>query len=170
MFWFKTNNILTQFGFRAKQFSSDATEWGKKNEISCTYVRSIKYTKTTLDMMDFTMLHLDIRNPSLFRSITRCDPSECNPFGLADVKCPFSLRHQTSHEAAKLKAFCCQLVADIGGSQGLQLKCNHPYFLTSIRTNGYHRKTILLCTLRRDYTLRGFILIVLSEMTVFFQN
>ena len=35
------------------------------------------------------------------------DPSEYNPFGLAKVKCPFSFRHQTPHEAAKSLAHCC---------------------------------------------------------------
>lgn len=56
------------------------------------------------------------------------DPTDRFPFGLAEVKCPYSFRYQTPFEAAESKDFCCQLELNSSGSPSLKLKTTHPYF------------------------------------------
>ncbi len=55
------------------------------------------------------------------------DTQEKNPFGLAEVKCPYSFRNQTPFEAAQSTSFCCELV-EKDNTTFLKLKHSHPYY------------------------------------------
>ena len=56
------------------------------------------------------------------------DPTEANAFGLAEIKCPCSHRHQTPFEAAESGSFCCRLELNSDQTKRLKLKHSHPYF------------------------------------------
>ena len=70
------------------------------------------------------------------------DPTSDNPFGLAEVKSPYSKRHITPVEAARVTDFCSTLEIDSDGQEYLQLK-RTSVLLSGSRTNGYHRKEVV---------------------------
>ena len=51
------------------------------------------------------------------------DPTSPNPFGLVEIKCPYSARNLSPIEAGKSPNFFC----DVIGSK-LKLKHSHPYY------------------------------------------
>ena len=55
------------------------------------------------------------------------DPTDASPFGLAEIKFPYSYRQQSPFEAVESSEFCCQLEHDTE-SPRLRLKQKHPYF------------------------------------------
>ena len=56
------------------------------------------------------------------------DPTEANPFGLAEIKCPHSHRNETPLQAAESRDFCCSIEVNSDGTSTLKLKRSHPYF------------------------------------------
>ena len=88
------------------------------------------------------------------------DPSCNNPFGLAEVKCPYSCCFVTPTEACSHPNFCCTLVTTSGCRCNLKLRTNHLYYARA-QVQGQMGVTqgsgvILLSTLRRDSILKGF--------------
>ena len=55
------------------------------------------------------------------------DPSECQPFGFAEVKCPYKHRYTTPKDACADPSFCCELV-QCDGKEQLKLKRSHIYY------------------------------------------
>ena len=55
------------------------------------------------------------------------DPSVPDPFGLAEIKCPFSVCNLTPAEACSKPNFFCTLKVN-GATHQLELKRNHPYY------------------------------------------
>ncbi len=55
------------------------------------------------------------------------DPSHIEPFGLAEVKCPYSCRQITPVEACSRPNFCCTVSMN-GNVPGLKLRKEHLYY------------------------------------------
>ena len=55
------------------------------------------------------------------------DPSLQDPFGLAEIKCPYSFRYVTPAEACSKSNFFCTLKTD-GATPQPNLKDSHPYY------------------------------------------
>lgn len=115
-----------------KRFTSDATEWGKQNESVALEKYKIHQNNSGHDGLYYAPSGFVISETHPFLGASPDavvhDPSEKNPFGLAEAKCPFSFRHQTPFEAAKSSTFCCEISTNADGLQCLQLKRTHPYF------------------------------------------
>ena len=112
-------------------FSSPATEWGKANEKKALQLYQDKQHETG---------HKDLyacpsgfvisdKHPFLGASPDAAvyDPSMPDPFGLAEVKCPFSVCKLTPTEACSKPNFFCTLKMN-GATPQLELKENHPYY------------------------------------------
>ena len=56
------------------------------------------------------------------------DPDNEDPFGLAEVKCPYSVRLITPAEACSHKDFCSSLETSSTGQHQLKLKRKHKYY------------------------------------------
>ena len=116
----------------AKPFTSAATEWGKRNE--------------TVALEEYQKFQHNSGHPGLYYcpsgfviaekypflgaspDAVVYDETNANPFGLAEIKCPYSMRNKTPLEAAESRDFCCQLELISSGSRSLKLKRSHPYF------------------------------------------
>ena len=93
----------------AKPFTSAATEWGKRNEA----VALEQYKKQQNDCGHYGLFYsssgfvVSENYPYLGASPDAVvhDPSDVNPFGLAEVKCPYSFCNQTPFEAATNRGF-----------------------------------------------------------------
>ena len=55
------------------------------------------------------------------------DPSELQPFGFAEVKCPYKHKDITPKEACADSTFCCEVIQH-DGEERLKLKEGHPYY------------------------------------------
>ena len=116
----------------AKPFTSAATEWGKKNEA----VALEQYKKFQHDSGHHGLyccpsgFVVSEKYPFLGASPDAVvhDPTDANPFGLAEIKCPYSVRNQTPSQAAESREFYCRLEQNSSGSPSLKLKKSHPYF------------------------------------------
>lgn len=53
------------------------------------------------------------------------DPAEERPFGLVEVKCPFSHKNRTPLQAGESRDLFCSVELNW---PSLKLKCSHPYF------------------------------------------
>ena len=112
-----------------KQFSSAATEWGRSQEPVAReeYVRVQResghhslYTCPSGFMISEQYPYLGASPDGVVH-----DSSSENPFGLLEIKCPFSFRDEA---AASDGSFCCQIKLHSDGKTSLQLKQSHPYF------------------------------------------
>ena len=56
------------------------------------------------------------------------DASEPNPFGLVEIKCPYTSRNLTPLQAAEAKGFFCSCEVDVNGAKLLKLKKKHNYY------------------------------------------
>ena len=55
------------------------------------------------------------------------DPSGCDPFGLVEIKCPYSHQHDIPEMACSSKAFCSSLETTTDGAV-VKLKTTHVYY------------------------------------------
>ena len=116
----------------AKPFTSAATDWGQRNES----IALEKYKQVQHDSGHHGLYYCQsgfvISESYPFLGVSPDavvhDPTNANPFGLAEIKCPYSSRNQTPFEAAELGDFCCQLEHNSTGLPCLKLKRSHPYF------------------------------------------
>ena len=124
-------NIVLQI-IGAKRFTSEATEWGKRNESIALEKYKIHQNNSGHDGLYYAPSGFVVSETHPFLGASPDgvvhDPSVQNPFGLAEVKCPFSFKHVSPSVAALSSTFCCELVTDSGGSEHLRLKHTHPYF------------------------------------------
>ena len=115
----------------AKPFTSAATEWGKRHES----VALEKYKQLQHDSGHHGLYYslsgfvVSEKYPHLGASPDAVvyDSTDTNPFGLAEIKCPYSYRQQSPFEAAESSDFCCQ-IEENSESPRLKLKRRHPYF------------------------------------------
>ena len=56
------------------------------------------------------------------------DASQPNPFGLVEIKCPYTSRNLTPLQAAESKVFFCSPEVDPSGAKVLKLKKTHNYY------------------------------------------
>ena len=116
----------------AKPFTSAAAEWGKRNEVVALeqYKKSQHYSGHHGLYYSPSGFVVCESHPFLGASPDAVvhDPTDPSPFGLAEVKCPYSFRNQTPFEAAESRDFCCQLELNSSESPSLKLKRTHPYF------------------------------------------
>lgn len=56
------------------------------------------------------------------------DPSNEEPDGFVQVKCPYSHRDITPLEACSSPEFCCKVKTNIDGTQSLEMRQNHQYY------------------------------------------
>ena len=116
----------------AKPFQSQATEWGKRNESTALK----KYKETQHDNGHHGLYYspsgfvISEKYPYLGVSPDAVvhDPTEENPFGLTEVKCPFSHKNQTLLQAAESRDFCSVVELNLSGMQTMKLKRSHSYF------------------------------------------
>ena len=113
-----------------KTFSySEATEWGKRNEENALkqYIQhhqSGGHVGLTVCRSGFVVCE---SHPFLGASpdANVYDPSQQQPFGVVEIKCPFSCRNMTPIQACSVKKFFCTL--DLSGEK-LLLKRSHNYY------------------------------------------
>ena len=111
----------------AKPFTSRATEWGKQYESLALK----KYTEVQTQNGHVGLyccrsgFVISDQYPYLGASPDAVvhDPSAESQFGLAEIKCPYSVRNMTPQEAAKSQSFFCSLEEN-----ELKLKRTHGYF------------------------------------------
>ena len=96
---------------------------------SLTCACTVSYTGWTLpDLPDAHPMMLTM----MWNHLTSLLLANCmfeHPFGLLEIKCPFSFHDKTSEEAAASDgSFCSQIKLYSDGKTSLQLKQSHPYF------------------------------------------
>lgn len=110
-------------------FSSPATDWGKANEKAAIeqYVRIQNETGHADLYACSSGFVISEQYPFLGASPDAAvyDPSVSDPFGVAEVKCPYSYRSVTPVEACSQASFFCTL--NISTTQ-VHLKKDHPYY------------------------------------------
>lgn len=117
-------NLLTQ-----RQITSPAIQWGIEHESEALKAYEEHQHKT--EHADLTVcpvgFHICTSHPFLGASPDGgvYDPSNISePYGFAEVKCPFKHRDSTPKQACSDPHFCCVLTS--GGE--MQLKKSHPYY------------------------------------------
>ena len=112
-------------------FTSPATDWGKANEKKALQLYQEKQHESGHKDLFACPSGFVISEeyPYLGASPDAAvyDPSVPDPFGLAEVKCPFSFRDVTPAEACLKSNFFCMLKMNDAAPQ-LELKESHPYY------------------------------------------
>ena len=113
----------------AKQFTSQATEWGKVKESAALQMYKNVQNQSGHDGLFYSKSGFVISEQYPFLGASPDavvhDTQETNPFGLAEVKCPYSVRNLTPIESAESSDFFCTVSDD---KQTLKLKTTHPYY------------------------------------------
>ena len=114
-----------------KPFTSAATDWGKINESKALeqYQQSKKDNGHDVSCARSGFV-VSEEYPFLGASPDAVvyDASEPNPFGLVEIKCPYTSRNLTPLQAAELKGFFCSSEVDTSGTKVLKLKKSHNYY------------------------------------------
>ena len=114
-----------------KRFSVRATDWGKQFEEKAlkSYVEYQHAAGHDSFMTCRSGFVICEAHPFLGASpdAYAYDLTLSQPFGLVEIKCPYSHRNETPEEACKAKDFCCSLEKTLTGS-ALKLKKNHIYY------------------------------------------
>ena len=113
-----------------KKFAgTDATEWGKQNENQALNLYSINQKSSGHEGLITAQSGFVSCESHPFVGASPdanvYDPSNAEPFGVAEVKCPYACRNVSPAEACTEKSFSCSL--DESGKQ-LLLKRNHNYY------------------------------------------
>ena len=115
-----------------KQFTSEATDWGNNNEpIALEKYKEVQEESGHAGLYycrsGFVICE---KYPFLGASPDGVvhDPSVSNPFGLVEIKCPYSYRKSTPFEAGEMTDFCSTVVDNLDGTKQLKLKHSHVYF------------------------------------------
>ena len=103
-----------------KRFSTAATQWGKDHEEAAldAYVmhqNDCGHSGLYACKSGFVVPET---HPFLGTSPDGCvhDPSCCDPFGLVEIKCPYSHQHNTPEMACSSQAFCSSLETTTDGA------------------------------------------------------
>jgi hypothetical protein len=132
---------------------NEATEWGKQNEEQALKLYVLHQQSAGHEGLTTSRSGFVVCEPHPFLGASPdanvYDPSHPLPFGVAEIKCPYSCRNVTPVEACTAKTFFCSL--DSSGEK-LLLKRNHNYYcqiqgqLVSLEGFG----VTLWCSLQRD--------------------
>ena len=121
--------VLRLLGVNTFKYN-EATEWGKTNEENALK-QYVEYQQKGGGHVGLTVCRSGfvVCESHTFLGASPdanvYDPSERQPFGVVEIKCPFSCRNMTPVQACSMKNFYCTL--DSTGEK-LRLKHNHNYF------------------------------------------
>ena len=119
------NLVLQIMG--VKRFTSESLNWGKDNEATALEKYQQHQNVSGHNGLYIAPSGFVVCESHPFLGVSPDavvhDPNSPNPFGLAEVKCPYSARNLSPIEAAKSPNFYC----DVIGSK-LKLKRSHPYY------------------------------------------
>ena len=108
-------------------FSSEVLEWGKANErIALQQYQDTQRAQGHTDLFScLSGFVISEEYPFLGASPDAAvyDPSVPDMFGLAEVKCPYSVRHLTPIDACSKSKFFCAVT-----NNEIHLKTSHPYY------------------------------------------
>ena len=122
--------VLHMIGVRTQRKENASIVWGRSNE-SCALEKYKQEKLASAYVLTVTKTGLWISPEYPF--LGACpdaaihNPSECQPFGFAEVKCPYKHRYTTPKDACADPSFCCELV-QCDGKEQLKLKCSHIYY------------------------------------------
>ena len=123
--------ILWYYGYSIQPCFHPQLDWGRSNEQAAidTYVQKQHKNGHANLYVCKSGFVISEDHPFLGASpdAAAYDPSVSDPFGVAEVKCPFSCRKMTPAEACTQPQFFCTLNTT-GGTSQLQLKKTHPYY------------------------------------------
>ena len=114
---------------KGSNFSSAATDWGKKQEpVAFRQYVDVQqqsghhglYACQSGFMIDELYPFLGASPDGVVH-----DPSSDNPFGLVEIKCPYSIRDKTPLQGASLSSFFCEINK---ANNSIKLKPSHPYY------------------------------------------
>ena len=122
--------VLCMIGVRTQWKENAPIVWGRSDE-SCALEKYKQEKLASAHVLTVTKTGLWIspKYPFLGASPDAAihDPSECQPFGFAEVKCPYKHRYTTPKDACADPSFCCELV-QCDGKEQLKLKRSHIYY------------------------------------------
>ncbi|XP_041378712.1 uncharacterized protein LOC121390960 [Gigantopelta aegis] len=118
------NTLKTLLNYTEFQVAS--VRWGSSHEAAArrVYSKSIQKIHPAMKIMQCGLIvnslypHLG-SSPDALLNCTHCEQND----GVLEIKCPYKYRFMLPSEAAKDKAFCCELVKN-----KVQLKKNHVYY------------------------------------------
>ena len=113
-----------------KQFFSEATEWGKEHEDIALRKYRQKQQESRHHGLYYCRSGFVISQEHPFLGASDAvihDPTSDNPFGLAEVKSPYSKRHMTPVEAASVTDFCSTVEIDSDGQE-----CLNPLYANDV--------------------------------------
>lgn len=117
---------------QSNQFSTKATEWGKKNEPVALEKYKDHQMKSGHNDLIISKAGFVVCEDQPFLGASPdsyvFDPSCVKQFGLAEVKCPYKYRELAPEDAAKEADFCCTLLTQTDGTVTVVLKQNHAYY------------------------------------------
>ena len=120
------NLVLQIMG--VKRFTSESVKWGKNNEASALEMYEQHQNNTGHNGLYIAPSGFVVCELYPFLGVSPDsvvhDPTSSNPFGLAEVKCPYSARNLLLPvEAGKVPNFFCDVI-----DSKLKLKRSHPYY------------------------------------------
>ena len=115
-----------------KQFSTTATEWGKRQESVALeqyerHQRSLGHLQITVCKAGFVICE---EQPFLGATPDAYvhDPSISEPYGVIEIKCPYKYRDMSPEDACLQPDFCATLESQADGTKNVRLKHSHHYF------------------------------------------
>lgn len=125
------HSLVMQILGKSCNFTSPAVEWGKQKESVALqkYVEQQQDTHKDLYISKSGFI-ISEDHPFLGASPDAVvyDPTDNEPFGLAEVKCPYSCRNLLPSEACLRPNFCSIIVHDVNSQPKVQLKRSHSYY------------------------------------------
>ena len=122
------HSLVTRI-LNTSSFYSASTEWGKTHEhTAIKQYEEVQKENGHRDLYACPSGFVVCEEYPFLGASPDCvvyDPSNPNPFGLAEVKCPYSCRSLTPEESCSRPSFFCTL--DQATSK-LKLKRSHPYY------------------------------------------
>ena len=115
---------------RKKTFTSQATNWGIQNE-SKALDKYQQYKKNSGEEVTCTRSGFVVCEDYPFLGgspdAVAYDAHATNPFGLVEIKCPYSVRALTPLQVAESASFFCSIHSESDGTKTLKLKRTHNY-------------------------------------------
>ena len=114
-----------------KQFTSEATDWGNNEPVALEKYKEVQEESGHSGLYYCRSGFVICEKYPFFGASPDGvvhDPSVSNPFGLVEIKCPYSYRKSTPYEAGEMTDFCSTLVESLDGTKQLKLKHSHVYF------------------------------------------
>ena len=115
-----------------QRFSSQALEWGIKNEpYAIEAYKKYRHAAGCTDLIvSASGFIISLSHPFLGATPDGAiyDPSSPDkPYGFLEVKCPYTVRDKTPEEACSVPGFCCS-IDHTSSKKVMKLRENHPYY------------------------------------------